>query len=161
MVRTRTVNDRRALAFRTLDDLLADAEALGSGEIRTSGNWTPAQIVEHVGRLIACSVDGFPKRGSPLIRLVARLMKKRVLTRPLPAGYPLPGRFAFLEPAPDATWPEAMEQLRRAVERAGSERMSRPSPILGAMTHEDWVQFHCRHAEMHFSFMHPAGEGRS
>jgi hypothetical protein len=33
--------------------------------------------------------------------------------------------------------------------------MTATSPVLGRLSHEQWVQFHCRHAEMHFSFMHP------
>ena len=36
----------------------------------------------------------------------------------------------------------------------GGERMSKPSPVFGPMTHEEWEQLHCRHAELHFSFIH-------
>ena len=59
--------------------------------------------------------------------------------------------------AEDVTWEDAMKRLRTEVGRArDAGRMTRPSPILGRMSHNDWVRLPCRHAELHFSFMHPA-----
>ena len=46
--------------------------------------------------------------------------------------------------------------LGAAIERAGSQRMKHPSPVLGKLSHEQWEQLHCRHAELHLSFLHPA-----
>jgi hypothetical protein len=155
-VETKRFRDRRVLTFVDLDDVLADVERLdraGGESIRASGNWTPAQIVQHVAKLIEFSMDGFPGRAPWYLRVPARLMKGRFLTKALPTGLKFPSGMSFLAPEDDVTWPVAIQQLRTAVERAGGSRMTKPSPLLGPMSHEDWVALHCRHAEMHFSFM--------
>ena len=50
---------------------------------------------------------------------------------------------------------DALEMLRRAVERTKTQRMSARHPAFGALTHEQWVQLHLRHAELHLSFVVP------
>ena len=30
------------------------------------------------------------------------------------------------------------------------------NPFLGELSHEDWIKLNLRHAELHFSFFHPA-----
>jgi hypothetical protein len=47
-VATKTVTDRRKLRFETLDDLLADARQVATGEVTMLGNWTLAQILGHL-----------------------------------------------------------------------------------------------------------------
>jgi hypothetical protein len=148
--------DRRSLRFESLQHIVADAEALSAGPVRSAGNWTAAQNVQHVAILIRLSIDGFPARAPWLIRFVLRFMKNRVLARPLKPGFKLPGNFSFLLPDDDVTWKDAVAELRREVDRAASEKMTAPSPILGSMSHEDWTRLHCRHAELHFGFIHPA-----
>ena len=60
-VNTRTVPERRTVHFENLEQILADVESLDRSEHRRSlGNWTPAQIVEHVSIFIDASLDGFP-----------------------------------------------------------------------------------------------------
>ena len=157
MIETKKVTDRRTLSFQSLDDILADAEAIDGAQIRTTGNWSAAQIVDHVASLIGFSIDGFPARAPLLLRIIGRMLKKRALRGGLDAGFKFPASFAFLAPAADVTWEDAMKRLRTEVGRArDAGRMTRPSPILGRMSHNDWVRLHCRHAELHFSFMHPA-----
>lgn len=160
---TRKVAPRRKLQFHTLHEILRDVEQLGAvtsetGEsICADGNWTPAQIVEHVTFLIDGTIDGFDFTVPLLIRVLARPFKKRILTKPMKPGVKLPARMNVLLPDPETTWEDAVSALRDVIARIDSgERMTQPSPLLGAMTHEDWVNLHCRHAEMHLSFMHPA-----
>ncbi|MEE9129307.1 MAG: DUF1569 domain-containing protein [Phycisphaerales bacterium] len=152
---------RRKLQFHTMQEILRDVEELGAvtsetGEsICADGNWTPAQIVEHVTFFIDGTIDGFDFTAPLLIRVLARPFKKRILTKPMKPGVKLPARMNVLLPDPETTWDDAVSALRDTVARIDSgERMMQPSPLLGAMTHEDWVNLHCRHAEMHFSFMH-------
>ncbi len=161
LVDTKRVAERRELHFHTLADILRDVEQLAAvtsetGEsICRDGNWTPAQIVEHVTFFINGAIDGFTFTAPFLIRLLARPFKKHILTKPMKPGIKLPARMNVVLPDPDTTWEDAVSALRDAVRRIDSgERMTQPSPLLGAMTHEDWVNLHCRHAEMHFSFMH-------
>ena len=158
---TRKVAPRRKLQFHTLHEILRDVEQLGAvtsetGEsICADGNWTAAQIVEHVTFFIDGAIDGFSFTAPLPIRVLARPFKKRILTKPMKPGIKLPARMNVVLPDPDTTWDEAVSALRDAVGRIDiGERMTQPSPLLGAMTHEDWVKMNCRHAEMHFSFMH-------
>jgi len=160
---TRKVAPRRTLRFHTLHEILRDVEQIGAvtsetGEsICADGNWTPAQIVEHVTFFIDGAIDGFTFTAPLPIRVLARPFKKRILTKPMKPGIKLPARMSVVLPDPETTWDDAVSALRDAVARIDcGERMMQPSPLLGEMTHEDWVNLHCRHAEMHFSFMHPA-----
>ena len=65
MVDTKRVAKRRELHFHTLADVLRDVEQLAAvtsetGEsICADGNWTSAQIVEHVTFFIDGAIDGF------------------------------------------------------------------------------------------------------
>jgi hypothetical protein len=157
-INTKQVTDRRKLSFSTMDDILADAEALDGKSIRTTGNWSAAQIVAHVTTLITFSLDGTDIRAPLVFRVFGKLMKGRVLSKGLPVGIANRGVFRKVEPEPAVSWDEALGKLRHEVARihAGA-RMDKPSPVMGTMTHDDWVRFHCRHAELHFSFMHPGG----
>jgi hypothetical protein len=157
MLATKRVTDRRPLSFDSLDAILADAEALGAGKIRTSGNWTAAQIVQHVGKLICISVEGADFKAPWYVRLGGRLMKKPALTRTWPAGIKPPKQFDPLAPDDDVTWDQAIDELRTNIARAKDVGMTHPSPLLGPLSNEQWIQLHCRHAELHFSFMHPVG----
>ena len=96
---------------------------------------------------------------SGLGRLVGRLLRNSTLNRPMPSGLKIPKKFTFLQPDPDVTWDEATTHLERAVQRVESgERMTHPSPVLGPLEHEEWMQLQCRHAEMHFGFLEGAQE---
>lgn len=158
-VQTRNVKDRRTLRFTWLGDLLADVQQFDGATVTSTGNWTPAQIVQHVAKFIHFSIDGFQGRMMPaIVRALARLFKRRILTQPMKPGITLPGRFDLLLPDPEVTWDDAVAEIWRAVDRVQQgERMQQFSPILGALTHEEWEQLHCRHAEMHFSFLKAGG----
>jgi uncharacterized protein DUF1569 len=157
MVETRKVTDRRTLHFAGLNEILEEVEYLASGDPpRASGKWTAPQVVEHVSKFITFSIDGFPMaRASLPLRILGRLLRNRALTRPMPPGLKIPRKFPFMVPSAHVTWEQAVETLRTAVARAQSLRMRQRSPVLGKLTHAQWEQFHCRHAEMHLSFLHP------
>lgn len=155
-VKTSKVSERRSLRFARLSEIVGDAERL-EASVRCTGNWTPAQNVDHVARIIECSVDGFPVANAPLlIRGVAKMFRGSILHKPMRAGLKVPGKFAFLMPSVDVTWDDALARLKKIVSRIeGGDRMLHRSPVLGFLEHEEWIQLHCRHAEMHFSFLHP------
>ena len=159
MIKTSKVTERRQLQFSSMQDILADVEYLDSGDPpRTTGNWTAAQIVQHVAKLINLSIDGFPIPKAPLpLRVVGRLIRSRALIKPWRPGSKFPKSFTFLEPDPEISWLQAARYLRDTFDRLESDRMTAPSPLLGPLSHEKWEQFHCRHAEMHLGFVH--GEG--
>jgi hypothetical protein len=162
MVDTRAVTGRRTVRLETFDDLLADARrivaAAEAGRARAAGNWSPAQVLQHVGRLIEFSLDGFPFRYSWWLRwqaLLVRLVSYRLLVRlAFRPGFRNPPEASGLEPDPAVTLADAAAYLRAQAGRVqGGERMTAPSPAEGPITHEKWVYAHLRHAELHFSFM--------
>jgi len=156
MVNTRQVRERRALSFGSLDDILADVDALDGTRLRATGNWTPAQIVQHVTQLMDLSLDGFPASVPVPMRIFGRVFKRVALTRAMFRGIKFPPSLApALEPPEDVAWEDAVDHLRRAVERSAGGRMTQPSPLFGPLSHEEWVKLHCRHAEMHFGFIMP------
>ncbi len=156
MIVTKKVTDRRRLSFTSLDDIQADVEALNGSAIRTTGNWTAAQIVQHVTDVITLSVDGFGFKVALPLRVLGRLLRSQALSRPMRPGFNVPAAMRARLPSDQLPFEQAVASLRETIGRTKSERMTKASPLLGAMTHEDWVQLHCRHAEMHFSFIHPA-----
>lgn len=155
-VRTKKVKDRRQLRFGRLHELVDDVEQF-DGKVRATGNWTPGQIVGHVTRLIECSLDGFEVPNAPLfVRGILKMMRSSLLNKPMKPGVKLPGNFKFLMPEPDISWEEAVDRLKKVVLRIETgQQMQHRSPILGFLEHEEWIQLHCRHAEMHFSFLQP------
>jgi hypothetical protein len=158
MVKTSRVTDRRELQFSSMPDILDDVEYLASGDPpRTTGNWSGGQIVQHVAMLINFSIDGFPAPRLALpMRILGRLFRKRALVNPIRAGIRFPRKWTFLAPDGAIIWEDAVEYMNKSMARLDTERMNAPSPILGKLSPEQWEQLHCRHAEMHFSFMHPA-----
>ncbi len=154
---TREVQQRRRVRFRELDAVLADAGRMERAETRTtSGNWTAAQNVQHIAETVDRSIDGFEKLAPEEIRRQAIPRLNGMLKDGFPAGILIPPDMQEGLPASTVTWEEALENLRRAVARTRTETMNADHPFLGPMSHKQWGQFHCRHAELHFSFVHLA-----
>lgn len=147
---------RRALRYETMADLLAEVESYHEAPVQSLGKWTPAQNIEHVRLLIHVSHAGTDFTMPLGLRLFARLMKPRLLRSGLKPGLKTVELF---EPRSDITLEEAIAAFREDVQIAAQPgAMSHPSPLLGPMSHEQWEQLHCRHAELHFSFIVPASQ---
>jgi hypothetical protein len=155
-VDTRKVTNRRQLHFARVADILADVERLNQGPIKPLGNWSGGQILKHLSVVMNGSIDGIHVRANWFIRLLVRMMKKRVLTKGMSPGFRLTGRSAEALVPPPVSWEEGLQEFRRAVQRLQSETKREPSPFLGFLTREEWDQLHCRHAELHLSFLTPA-----
>jgi len=147
---------RRSLRFQTMPELLDDIEAVMARPHTTTGNWTAPQIIDHVTKLIDVSLHGSDQKMALPFRVLGNMMKKRLLTKPLKPGFKAP---AFMQPRNEAgglTVNSVMGRSRALIQRASEPgTMTHPSPFLGEMTHDEWVQMHCRHAELHFSFIQP------
>jgi len=153
---------RRTIHLHSLDDLAAEAErivaAAEAGRARTVGNWSPAQILQHVGRLIEFSLDGFPFRYGWKQALPARLLGlvswRWLLALAFRPGFKNPPQAQALEPDPTVTLAAAADHLRGQLARIKrGERMQATSPTGEHPTQEQWVEAHLRHAELHFSFV--------
>ena len=157
-VNTKKVKDRREIRFESLAELRADVERLrgaaADGSIQPLGNWSLGQASQHLARFMVCSIEGFDKAPfflRPLGMVLQLLQGKRILNKPPPPGFPIPSTLSFF-PDGDADDEAASAELLAVIERVEKEKCVQPSPLLGKLTHEKWIQLHLRHAELHLSF---------
>ena len=154
--------ERRELEFSNLDDLVADVRALPAEGLTATGNWTPAENVEHVAKVIGFAVHGFPPCKPPkLMKFMFTTMLKiaggKLLKMKIKPGVKLAAGMSCLLPEEGVAWDEAVRRLEQAVADAKELKMTHLSPIAGKLGHEKWTLLHCRHAELHFGFIQVAG----
>jgi Protein of unknown function (DUF1569) len=124
-VDTRRVANRRPVHLQTADDLMAEVDrvtaAAAAGKVRPLGNWSPAQVVWHIGRLVELSFDGFPfryRRGPEWVTRLFRLLAWRwLIARAFRPGFKNPPEAAALEPDPSVSLDGAAAYLRQQVRR--------------------------------------------
>ena len=160
-INTKQVENRRAVSYGSLDEVAAEArriaEAEAAGTAHALGNWSPGQNLQHLARFMTCSLDGFPQ-GLPFpVRVfgfvLRRVLGKRLFASPPPPGYQLPKGLAFV-PEDEVSAADGARELCDVIERVKRGDAFIPkSPLLGKMTHEQWVALHLRHAELHMSFV--------
>lgn len=159
-VDTRTA-PRRPLNFGSIADLRADLDRLerahAAGTLEATGNWSPGQALGHLATWIGFAYTGPPRASIPAapIRLMLRMTKRRWLSKTLPAGFRIPrvegGTFG-IEPL---EFDEGIRRLRADLMRLESEPPPPRHPLFGRMTHQEWIQLHLRHAELHMGFLKP------
>jgi hypothetical protein len=154
-VDTTKIENRRKLHFQTIEDILGDVERLNQGKVKALGNWSGGQILKHLSVVMNGSIDGVPTRLGWPIRLLGRLVKGWVLTKGMKPGFQLKGSMAEVLVPPATSWEDGLQMFRHAIHRLQTETKREPSPFLGTMTRAEWDQLHCRHAELHLSFLVP------
>ncbi len=158
-VATRKIAIRRSVHYTDLNDFLADAERMAASGAQTIGNWTLAQIFDHLTRSLTVAVEGTDAFFPAPARLVLRFWKTRIISRPMKPGFNCPKRLtAVLRPSDGLTTAEALDNLEAAVERFQKAPSLASHPAFGPMTRDEWTQITLRHAELHMSF---AGQGRA
>lgn len=147
--------------LRGFSDLRAEIDAIeraeAAGTLRTTGGWTAGQILEHCGRFVRCSIDGF-EGGMPwVLRVVGRRVIRPLALRPgaqMKPGIRLPRSASALLPGEGVSVAEGAAVLRGQLDRVErGERMEAQSPLLGALTHEQWERLHLSHCTMHLGFV--------
>jgi hypothetical protein len=158
----RVVENRHTVRLQTIDDLAAEVErvraAADAGRVRPLGNWSTAQVLWHLGKLMELSFEGFSwryRRGPIWLTRTIRVLAWRWMIRmALRPGFQNPPEAAVLEPAAALSVDEAVAYLQRQMERiCNGERMTQAAGVEGPYTHEQWVYIHLRHAELHLSFL--------
>jgi hypothetical protein len=149
---------RRDLHFVSLDQIVSDAEILAiaqkTGKLHEIGNWTLGQICGHLAAWMDYSFDGAPIKMPPWpIRMVMRVMKNRIIYKPMRPGAKIPGVPGGTAGTEVMPTEEGLERLRKAVARLQSSTPAAPHPIFGPLTHEEWKQLTLRHSELHLSFL--------
>lgn len=152
-VDTAKVEGRRTLHFNSLDDIAAEIERLNQGKVRALGNWSPGQILKHLTVPMFWCLDGAPLKAPWHFRAMSWFFKKRFLRMPMQAGFKLPANFAERLVPGETSWEDGLQVIRTALARMKAEPQRHPSPFLGEMTREQWEQLHCRHCELHLSFL--------
>lgn len=153
---TRRVAGRRKLHFDNLDQVLADVEHLAEVPHVQLGNWTLAVMCDHLAKVLRSTTENRQYQPPWVVRPLGRLFKRYVIGRTLPSGFRMPRAMAvLLAPQEDADLPGALARFREAVARFKSVDLPTHSPFLGRLTRDEWEQFHCRHAELHLSFLVP------
>lgn len=153
---------REIVRLQSLADL--DAEALriekcaASGLVRPLGNWTAAQVFQHLGIFVKGSLDGFgfeyPWHVRALSQLIGRISWRWLMRLAFRAGFKNPAVARSVEPDPSVELHTAGEFLRCQIRRVhDEEKMNQPSPTGERLTHEQWIDCHLRHAELHLSFL--------
>ena len=147
-------------SFRTLDQLRAELDAIEaahrSGNLHASGNWSAGQILEHCGKLMGFSFDGFGEATAPwIIRVLAStFFKPRLGRSQMKPGIKLPRSASTLLPRDQASFDEGLALIRSQLARIDAgEKMTHDSPVLGAMTHDQWVLLHLDHCRLHLGFL--------
>ena len=153
---------RRELKFKSVDDVLADVEMLAAaereGKLTLLGNWTFGQLLGHLATWVDYSYDGAPLKVPAMVRYLLRLMKRRMLYRPMAPGRSIPRVEGGTLGREEISSEQGLERFGRAFERLKKEAPARPHLLFGTMTHEEWIQSHLRHAELHLSFACPAAK---
>lgn len=157
---------RRDVHFSSFEEVSAEMDrleaSLDAGTLTTTGNWTPGQNFEHLGKFLEFAYDGFPTKAPPPVRWIGRLMFKKKATQteePIPSGFKLPRQASALLPRDDITDRDGLAYLRAQIARVQhGETMTQTSPLLGKLTHEEWVTLQRKHMALHLSFLHPDGQ---
>ena len=86
--------DRRALEFQNLDEVITEVERLAAGEVRTTGNHTFGQILNHLALSHDVATGRVQAPPPPFfMKLMMPLMKRMVInSKPLKPGVKLPAK---------------------------------------------------------------------
>lgn len=156
-INSKTVQGRRKLRFTTLNDVIEDAARLvASPNPKTLGNWPLDQLLSHLAIAVTGSLDGITGQANWIVRLFGPFIKHRVLKNGMSPGFRLPKKMEAVAFPAGASPQEALEKLRAAIRRTDTETMTARHPVFGKLTHDEWLQFHLRHAELHLSFAIPS-----
>jgi hypothetical protein len=159
-INTKQVTDRRELHFDTLQQILDDAQTVTAGgdpdAVRCLGNWSAAQNIHHVAQTIRMSREGFGDVTVPLpMKLIGNVLRITGRTaKPFPAGIkPPPKVAASFAPPDDIDLPAALQLLADQVRLATPGSLTAKSPLFGRLSDAQWRELHCRHGELHLSFL--------
>jgi len=155
---TGKVSNRRRLRFASIDEVLGDVGALVSaervGNLARLGNWTLGQSLGHLATWIEFGFDGYPPNLNPpfFIKWILKARRHRYIHEGMPAGVKIPRIAGGTVGTEMMSTEDGAHRYRHALERLREAPPARPNVIFGPMTHEEWIQMHLRHAELHLSF---------
>jgi len=139
------------LDFASMDEIMPDVERLLQGH-STAGGWTLGQILYHLATSVRLTTLG--RAGAPAGQASEEFRRRFFGSRRFPEGLEAP--HARLIPPADADVHVQKEALQEAIARYTSATGPFPGhPLLGALSKEEWSQFHCIHCAHHLGFAIP------
>lgn len=162
-VDTARTKDRRALRFADSAAMWADVDCIieseRAGTLRRSGNWSVGRCLGHLAAWAEFPYDGYPPEVRPpwWIKAAVRPFKGRILSADaaMPAGIRLRRLPEGTAGTEEMETEAAVARLRRAWTRLESTAPAVPNPLLGRLTHRQWIRINLQHAELHLGFLHP------
>lgn len=148
----------RTLRFGSLDEMLAEADRLvaaeHAGTLRQCGNWSLGKAIGHVAGWMEFPLDGYPPEARPpwFVKLLLKGKKSKLVVGPMPRGVRIPGMKDGTLCTAEMSAPDATAKLRRAAKRLKTTAPTRPNPVFGPMSHEEWIAINLRHAELHLGY---------
>ena len=152
-VQAKPATDRRSLRFESLQEALDDADEMAVRPHHMLGRWSLGQVCEHLARTIDASIDGFDSSWPRIVQVaVGPFARRLILHNALPAGFQIPASMRDQLVPGDVDTADALDRFARSIARTRKSRCEQPHPVFGPMNHGEWMQLHCRHAELHLSF---------
>lgn len=151
--------ERRELTFQTMDEVVAEVERLAAGEVRTTGNHSFGQILNHLALSHDVSTGKAVAPPPPFfMKLMMPLMKRMVINdKPMKPGLNLPAKGeTFFWPDEEIDVPTGLQKFKESVEYYNSNGPLEKHPFFGKVTKAESDGLNCRHAALHLSFVHPA-----
>ncbi|KAA5547173.1 DUF1569 domain-containing protein [Roseiconus nitratireducens] len=149
--------EHRSLRFESIQQAMAEAERLASIDVRTTGQFSLGQILEHLARtldIVTGRLSGPPVSGP--MRMAARLLRPFVL-RKASTGFKLPAKAqGILWPSEPVSTDQGLAHLRDSYEHFRAPAELPDHPIFGRMTRAQHDALQCRHFEGHLGFVHEA-----
>ena len=155
--------ERRDLSFHCTGCLKEDLAQLEAGylagTLRTTGNWSAGENLDHIAIMWEYSLDGAPPEAKVpfIIRLIAPLMKRSMTSgKTLPAGFKIPQNASYMMPRSGCSFEDGLARLRTVLDRLDrGGQMTHASPAFGKLSHDEWMGLHLGHAQLHLGFVHP------
>ena len=152
------MSERRLnLVYATLADASDDVRTAVENGYELTGNWTLAQILEHLNKTMQMTLDGPPFKANALMRPVYRIMLMPLLKR----GKPVKLRAKApptLTPGDDLDEQACIERFHSLVAQLcdPATEFQPFHPLMGNLNRDQWLLMQKWHAAHHLSFVVPS-----
>ena len=152
--------EHRELQFDSLDQVIAEIERLASGEFKTTGNHTFAQIVNHLATTLDAASGRKQVTGVPFhMRMMATIFKPLLLSGPVKPGFKLPeDAEKFFWSTEDLSLDEQVAYFHDAMQYFSSLETYPKHPVFGKLNPTKSLKLQCGHCAMHLGFVHPVAD---
>jgi Protein of unknown function (DUF1569) len=150
-VDSKSIPNRRTLHFTTIPQVIAAADR--AGKLTQLGNWTFGQNLGHLASWVDYSFNGPPMTVPTPIRMLIRPFRRRFLYKRMAPGRKLPKSKTGTFGTDPLSTDEGLSRFRTNFTRISTECPKIPNVLFGPLTHDEWINLHLRHAELHLSFL--------